>query len=140
MLYYCPEALIYAAKGVIDMDLKEVMEQNVFAVVGNTVNEEKYAYKIKAKLLEHGYKVYGVGKELESINDIPEEIDIIDLCINPALGIEHIKNCKKSYKCIVIQPGAESPELLSYLDSNNLPYIENCLLVGAAKYGRAKSK
>ena len=41
MLYYCPEALIYAAKGVIDMDLKEVMEQNVFAVVGNTVNEEK---------------------------------------------------------------------------------------------------
>ena len=36
------------------MELKEVMEQNVFAVVGNTVNEEKYAYKIKAKLLEHG--------------------------------------------------------------------------------------
>ena len=44
------------------MELKEVMEQEVFAVVGNTVSEEKYAYKIKKELAEGGYRVYGVGK------------------------------------------------------------------------------
>ncbi len=120
------------------MELKEVMQQNIFVVVGNTIKEDKYAYKIKTKLIEHGYKAYGVGKELESINDIEEEIDIIDLCINATLGIKYIKNCKKSYKCIVIQPGAEGPELLEYLDANKLPYIQNCLLVGMAKYAKTK--
>ena len=29
------------------MELKEIMDQKVFAVVGNTINEEKYACKIK---------------------------------------------------------------------------------------------
>lgn len=120
------------------MELKEVMEQKVFAVVGNTVNEEKYAYKIKNKLTANDYEVYGVGKELKSLNDIDAEIDIIDLCINAALGLNYIKECRKSFKCIVIQPGAEGPELIEYLKSNNLPFIENCLLRGIALYGRVK--
>lgn len=46
------------------MDLKEIMQQHTFAVAGDTLNEEKYAYKIKHGLLEHGYNVYSVGKEL----------------------------------------------------------------------------
>ena len=29
------------------MDLKEIMQENVFAVVGDTINEEKYAYNTK---------------------------------------------------------------------------------------------
>lgn len=97
------------------MDLKEIMDCKVFAVVGNTVSEDKYAYKIKTGLIENGYKAYGVSKELKSINDIEEDIDIIDLCINSAKGLEEVKNCKKSFKCIVIQPGAESEELIDYL-------------------------
>ena len=39
---------------------------------------------------------------------------------------------------IVIQPGAESPEILSYLQEQNLPYIEGCLLVGMRLYPRKK--
>ncbi len=120
------------------MELKEVMEQEVFAVVGNTVSEEKYAYKIKKELAEGGYRVYGVGKELKSLNDIDADIDIIDLCINAALGINYIKECRKSFKCIVIQPGAEGPELIEYLKSSNLTFIENCLLVGIEQFGRGK--
>ena len=73
------------------MDLKEIMQQHTFAVAGDTLNEEKYAYKIKHGLLEHGYNVYSVGKELESFNDIPEEIDIIDLCINSVKGLKLIQ-------------------------------------------------
>lgn len=120
------------------MELKEIMEQGSFAVAGDTLNEEKYAFKIKQGLLEHGYTVYAVGKELSSFNDIPDEIDIIDLCINPVKGLALIKDCKKPFKCIVIQPGAESEELLSYLDENNIPYIQGCLLVGLSVYAKGK--
>ena len=112
------------------------MQQHTIAVAGDTLNEEKYAYKIKQGLLEHGYKVYSVGKELESFNDIPEEIDIIDLCINSVKGLKLIQECKKTFKCIVIQPGVESDELLAYLDEHKLPYIQGCLLVGLSVYSK----
>lgn len=118
------------------MELKEIMEQRVFAVLGDTLNEEKYAYKIKHGLLEHGYTVHAVGKELKSLNDIPGDIDIIDLCINPVKGLALIKECKKPFKCIVIQPGAESEELLAYLNEAGLPYLQGCVLVGLSLYAR----
>lgn len=121
------------------MDLSEIMNQRVFAVAGDTLNPEKYAYKIKEGLLEQGYKAFGVGKEASDFNQIDEEIDIIDLCINPVRGLELVKSCKKKFKCIVIQPGAESPEVLSWLDENHLPYIEGCLLVGLKLYGKRKN-
>jgi predicted CoA-binding protein len=118
------------------MDLKEIMQQKVYVVVGDTLNEEKYAYRIKHELIDAGYKVYCVGKELASINDVPEEIDIIDLCIHPAKGIKLMQECKKNFKSIVIQPGAESDELLAYLKEKNYSYIEGCLLVGIRLYSK----
>ena len=116
------------------MELKDVMQQKVFAVVGDTLTEGKYAFKIKNRLIENGYTVYGVGKELASLNEVGENIDIIDLCINPIKGLELIKECGKPFKCIVIQPGAESAKLCAYLREKKLPYIENCLLVGMNLY------
>ena len=116
------------------MELKNVMDQKVFVVVGDTLTQSKYACRIKNRLLENGYTAYGVGKELSSINEIGEEIDVIDMCINPAKGLELIRDCEKDFKCIVIQPGAESDELRAYLRENKLPFIENCLLVGMNMY------
>ena len=120
------------------MDLEQIMQMNTFAVVGDTLNPEKYAYKIKEGLLEQGYTVHSVGKELQSLNEIPGDLDIIDLCINPAKGIQLLREGRKAFRCIVIQPGAESPEILSYLQERNLPYIEGCLLVGMRLYPRKK--
>jgi uncharacterized protein len=118
------------------MDLKEVMQQQVFVVVGDTLNEDKYACKIKNRLLGCSYTAYGVGKEFASINEVEKDIDIIDLCINPVRGLELIRECTKPFKCIVIQPGAESRELCSYLQENNLPYLEGCLLIGMNMYAK----
>lgn len=116
------------------------MQENNIAVLGDTLNEEKYAYKIKHGLMDHGYHVYGVGKELQSLNDIQDDIDIIDMCINPVKGLSLIRECKKEYKCIVIQPGAESDELLDYLRQKKIPYIEGCLLVGLSLYAKDKKE
>lgn len=122
------------------MDLKKIMQQQVFAVAGDTLREEKYAYKIKQGLLEHGYTVHAVGKELASFNDIASDIDIIDLCINPVRGLALLRECKKPFKCIVIQPGAESDELLAYLNEKRLPYMQGCVLVGLSLYAKDKPK
>lgn len=118
------------------MDLKEIMQQEVYVVVGDTLNEEKYAYRIKNELQKEGYKVYCVGKELASINDVEEPIDIIDLCIHPVKGLKLMQECKKEFKSIVIQPGAESEELLAYLKEKNYSFIEGCLLVGIRLYSK----
>ncbi len=118
------------------MDLQEIMKQKTFVVLGDTLNEEKYAYKIKQGLIEKGYNVYAVGKELESINDVEEDIDIIDLCIHPVKGLKLLQECKKAFKMIVIQPGASDDNLLDYLNKNDIPYIDGCLLVGLKLYSK----
>lgn len=116
------------------MDMQEIMAQKTFVVVGDTLNENKYAYIIKKELLEKGYEVYAVGKELQSLNEIEKDIDVIDLCINPIKGLKLLKECKKSFKMIIIQPGAANEELLAYLNENDLPYVEGCVLVGLRAY------
>ena len=116
------------------MDLKEVMQQKTFAVVGDTLNEEKYAHKIKKKMIKHGYEVFPVGKELSSLNDIPEGVDIIDLCIHPAKGLKLMQECQTPFKAVVIQPGAESDDLVEYLKENNIEYLEGCLLLGLKQF------
>ncbi len=118
------------------MDLSEIMRQQTFAVVGDTLNSEKYAAKIKEGLVSQGYTVYAVGKELPSLNDIPGDIDIIDLCIRPDRGLALLQENRKPFRCIVLQPGADSPELLRWLEEQHLPYIHGCLLVGMRLYPR----
>ena len=116
------------------MDLKDVMDQKKFVIVGDTISEDKYAAKIKRKMIKKGYEVSCVGKELESINDVEGDIDVVDLCINPVKGLKLMKECKKDFKTVVIQPGAESQELVDYFKENDIPYMENCLLVGLREY------
>lgn len=116
------------------MELKEIMDELDFVVVGNTLNEKKYAYKIKHALLNKNYNVACVHKELKSINEVPFDNFILDLCINPNLGINYLKECNKNIKCVLIQPGAESEEIEEYLKENNIDYLNGCVLVGLSLY------
>lgn len=119
------------------MDLQHVMEQKSFVVVGDTLNPEKFACQIKNAMTEAGYKVQCVGKELKSINDAKGDIDVIDLCINPKKGLQLMQECRKSCKCVVLQPGAFDDDLVAYLKEQNIPYIEGCLLVGLRLHPRS---
>lgn len=116
------------------MDLKWVMEQRSFVIVGDTLNETKFAHKIKHAMLDKGYGVQCVGGELASVNDTEGEIDVIDLCIRSDRGLALLKECEKSFKGVVIQPGAGSEELKGWLEEWEIPYIEGCLLVGLRQY------
>ena len=118
------------------MTLEEIMNQTSFAVLGDTRNPEKYACKIKNQMLAAGYTVYPVGKELASLNEIEGEVDVIDLCIHPVKGLKLLQESRKPCKCVVIQPGAGSPEILDWLTRQGIPYLEGCLLVGLSRYGK----
>ena len=120
------------------MTLQDVMNRQVYAVAGDTRNPEKFAARIKTGLQEQGYTAYGVGKELASFDEIPENIDVIDLCIRADRGLELLKTTKKSYKAVVVQPGAESPELLAWLTEQQIPFLQDCLLIGMEQYPRTK--
>ena len=116
------------------MDLETIMNYKNFAVVGNTLDSEKYAYKIKENLKFYGYNVYGVHKEYSTIDSIEEEVEVIDLCINPILGLKYLKETNKNYKAVLIQPGAESEEIKEYLKSINKPFLEGCALIGLRRF------
>ena len=44
------------------MEFRDVMKLNNFVVLGNTIAEDKYAFKIKQGLINRGYNVACVGK------------------------------------------------------------------------------
>ncbi|SHE32296.1 CoA-binding protein [Clostridium fallax] len=106
-----------------------------WVVVGDVNNNKKYAYRILEKFKEKNYNVAGVnpkgGNEVYlRLKDVPFKIECIDLCINPKVGLEIIKEAKElGIKNILIQPGAESDEIISYCKENDLEAIENCALV-----------
>lgn len=117
------------------MDIKELIKTNNWVVIGDVGNESKYAYKILNKFKEKGYIVSGVhpkgGNEIyKSLNEVPYKINAIDLCINSKLGLEYLKEANNlGIENVLIQPGAESEEILNYCKENNINAIENCALV-----------
>ena len=118
------------------MNLQEIMQYNNFTVLGNTENPEKYAYKIKEELIQKGYTVACVDKQFKSINDVPFDIDVLDICMNPAKACKLIEETTKKIKATIIQPGAESEELKNLLSNKQIPYIEGCALVGLRLYAK----
>ena len=117
------------------MNIRDLIKLENWVVIGDVTNESKYAYKILNKFKEKGYKVSGIhprGGEgvYKTIKEVPYKIDAIDLCINSKLGIEYLKEAKAlGIKNVLIQPGAESEEILLYCKDNGINAIENCALV-----------
>jgi uncharacterized protein len=127
------------------MRAQELMDYKNWVVVGDILNGSKYAYKIFHRLKDNGYNVVGVnpraksGDVYKALTEVPYGIDVIDLCINPVSGIEIVKEGKTlGIKYVLIQPGAESEEILDYCKDNDIIAIEGCALVEVAnKFGGA---
>ena len=117
------------------MGAKDFLTFKNWCVVGDVGNEKKYAYKILNKLNEKGYNVVGVSLKggeniFKSLSEVPYNIEVIDLCINPIKGIEFIKEAKAlEINKVLIQPGAESEEVLNFCKENGICSIEGCALV-----------
>lgn len=118
------------------MNANELMKYKNWIVVGDVLNSSKYAYKILNALKESGYNVFGVNPRGKSediylkLSDVKYKIEVIDLCINPLIGIEILKEAKNlGIDKVLIQPGAGSMEILDYCKRNNITAMEGCALV-----------
>ncbi|WP_125154190.1 CoA-binding protein [Clostridium rectalis] len=125
------------------MEAQELLEYRNWVVVGDVLNEQKYAYRILNTLKQSGFNVEGVnpnsGVIYNSLTQINYKIDVIDLCINPIEGLKIIQEANLlSINKILIQPGAESEELLSFCKEKGIIAIEGCVLVELSYYKRKK--
>lgn len=127
------------------MNAQELLEYKNWLVAGDIENKSKYAYRVKQTLKNEDFNVFTLNpyskseNVYKSISEIKEKIDIIDLCINPKIGIEIVKEAyENNINKILIQPGAESEEILEFCNKNNILAIEGCALVEIAYYKRKR--
>ena len=124
------------------LDWKKI---NKIAVVGASAQPHKYGYKIMELLMARGYELFPVkpkGGEIlgrpvsENIEKIINELDLVDIVIPPELVLNEVMRITalRPYLPIIVQPGAESPELIEWLKDKNLPvYYNACVMVLAEK-------
>lgn len=117
------------------MIAKDFFNYKKWCVVGDVVNTAKYAHKILNKLESNGFEVSGVNPKggegvYSSLEEVPYEIEVIDLCINSFMGMKIVEEANKlGIDKILIQPGAESEAILNYCKENGIEAIEGCVLV-----------
>jgi predicted CoA-binding protein len=125
--------------------IADFLAQRRIAVVGASNRREKWGYKIYRYLRDRGHDVFPVHPTVTSIDGARvyrsiEEIerpapgappvDGVDLVVNPTVGIDIARSCKKlGIARIWAQPGAESHEIGRFCEENGIVYIEDCVLV-----------
>ncbi len=122
------------------MNASEFLDYKNWVVAGDVLTSSKYAYKILSALKRDGFNVVGVNPSVtnvdvyKSLHDVPYKIEILDLCINPYKGIKIVKEAHElKVDKILIQPGAESYEILNFCKANGIEAIEGCALVELSK-------
>jgi predicted CoA-binding protein len=110
------------------------------AVVGATDNPMKYGYVIYRDLKRKGYQVFAVNpnrthvdgdKAYPTLEKLPEKPTIVNIVVPPSVTIRILRQCvDEGLDNIWIQPGAESPESLAFVQEHGLNYLANaCIMI-----------
>jgi uncharacterized protein len=110
------------------------------AVVGATDNPSKYGYVIYRDLKRKGFKVLPVNPRRDrvdgdeaypSLRDLPETPTIVNVVVPPDVTAGVLKDCLDlGLRNVWLQPGAESPETMSFLQTHDFNYLANaCIMV-----------
>ena len=112
------------------------------AIVGASDNRAKYGYVIYRDLKRKGFLVYAVNpnspdvdgdKTFASLGDIPEPPTVVNIVVPPEITLEILQECLDlGLMNIWLQPGAESPEVLTFLQAHGFNYLANaCIMVAS---------
>lgn len=112
-----------------DITIQDIMKYNTFCVVGDVLNEEKYAYKIVCTLKSNNYNVIALARGMD-INNY--EFDVLNLCLNPVKGLEIIKSYNKHINVVLLQPNSYDDNLINYLEKQKIAYLKGCSLIGCS--------
>ncbi|MCH8982297.1 CoA-binding protein [candidate division KSB1 bacterium] len=116
-------------------------EPNVsIAVIGATDNSSKYGHVIYRDLKQKGFTVYPVNPQRSSVDgdpafpnvgDIPGKPTMTNFVVPPSTTLKILQQCLDlALMNVWVQPGAESPEVIAFLQQNSFNYIANaCIMV-----------
>lgn len=114
--------------------------ETTVAVVGATDNPSKYGYVIYRDLKRKGFTVYPVNRSRErvdgdpafaSVGKLPQPPTIVNIVVPPNETLVVLEEClRQGLQNIWLQPGAESPQVLAYLQEQTFNYLANaCIMV-----------
>jgi predicted CoA-binding protein len=126
-----------------DEDIKKVLkESKTVAVVGISPKPEKPAYFVSEVVKRYGFKMYFINpvyagqeilgeKVLSSFEDIPEDIDIVDVFRNPSAVPDIAKEAKKKgFKTFWLQPGTVNEDVVKQLSQEGYNVVvDRCMKV-----------
>ena len=112
----------------------------IVAVVGATDNPSKYGSIIYRDLKRKGYRVFPVNpnrstvdgdRAYDHLQDLDRDPTIVNIVVPPEVTLEILGQClEMGLMNVWLQPGAESPESMGFLQRNNFNYLANaCIMV-----------
>ena len=123
-------------------DILQLLDQpdTTIALVGATDNPSKYGHTIYLDLKRKGYTVVPVNPQRATVNgdrayeklaDLPEPPTIVNFVIPPRFTLHVLKQCLElGIKNVWLQPGAESPEVMEFIQEHDFNYLANaCIMV-----------
>lgn len=123
-------------------DVMQLLDEpgTTIAIVGATENPSKYGYVIYKDLKLKGLTVYPVNpnrssvdgdKAFKRLEDIPERPTIVNIVVPPEVTSDILQQCLDlGLTNVWVQPGAESPAVMTFLQENNFNYLANaCIMV-----------
>lgn len=110
------------------------------AVVGATDDPHKYGSVIYRDLKRKGIDVFAVNPRRETVDGdpayptldaLPETPTIVNFVVPPPVTLELLDECRRlGLMNVWIQPGAESPEVMAYIQEHGFAYLANaCIMV-----------
>jgi predicted CoA-binding protein len=119
------------------------------AVVGATDSPGKYGGIIYRDLKGLGYRVRAVNPNRSIVDGdecypnlaaLPERPDIIDVVVPAATGLGVAREAVSlGYGNVWLQPGAEGPALLAFLEDQHVPHLaDSCIMVVSRRILRGR--
>lgn len=110
-----------------------------FAVLGATIDEEKYGFKIVQRLCEIGKTVYPISPKYEEVNSlkayksllaIERPIDVVVFVINKKFASQYIAEMRElGIGFAWMQPGTYDDNLINDIQSLGITPIRDCVLI-----------
>lgn len=123
-------------------DIREFLNQDDWAVVGVSIDPEKYGNKVYFKLKNAGYNVFAINPNIDQINGdpcysslsaLPLVPDAVSIVVPPNVTEIVIEECAKlGIQRVWMQPGSENIKAVQKCHDNDMNLIHNqCVLIQA---------
>ncbi len=119
---------------------KKMLSIKKWAVYGASPDESKFGYKIPMRMIKHGYDVVGVNSKYEgqqignmkvlgSLDEIPDDVECLDVVVNPKISLQVIDEAKKKgINYLWFQPGTWNEEVLEKAEKNGMNIVyDDCV-------------